>query len=72
MIEGRGNYWSDYRGYDADGDGAGDTPYRPRPPFAGQLDSEEALRFAYRIGAGWNRHRSKRSVVAAGRRRCRR
>ena len=44
-VEGRGNYWSDYNGFDADGDGVGDRPYEPQPPFAGGLAENETLRF---------------------------
>lgn len=43
-VDGRGNYWSDHQGYDANHDGVYDQPYRPRPPFAGQLDRNGALR----------------------------
>ncbi|HET7924750.1 MAG TPA: hypothetical protein VFL30_07615, partial [Rhodanobacteraceae bacterium] len=40
---GRGNYWSDYRGFDEDGDGVGDQAYQPRSAFAGRLDDNETL-----------------------------
>jgi len=36
--EGRGNYWGDYVGLDADRDGVGDVPYRAREWFEGLED----------------------------------
>ena len=46
--DGRGNYWDDYRGYDATGDGIGDLPFHYGSTYQDLVQQNESLRaYAY-------------------------
>jgi nitrous oxidase accessory protein len=43
-VDGQGNFWSDYVGYDADKDGLGDLPYVSKSLFENMMDKNPYLR----------------------------
>ncbi len=43
-VDGRGNFWSDYRGFDLDADGVGDVVYRADELFEDLIDRDPRMR----------------------------
>jgi nitrous oxidase accessory protein len=43
-VDGRGNFWSDYRGFDIDDDGIGETVYRADAFFENLIDRQPRMR----------------------------
>ena len=43
-VDGQGNYWSDYAGYDAAADGLGDIPYKSEKLFEQMMTEQPELR----------------------------
>lgn len=43
-VNGRGNFWSDYKGFDQNHDGIGDLPYRSQDLFENLMDRDPKLR----------------------------
>lgn len=60
-VDHRGNYWSDYGGYDADGDGVGEAEYESRRLFESLTDRRPELRL-FRFGPA---HRAVEFVARA-------
>jgi nitrous oxidase accessory protein len=46
--QGRGNFWSDYGGFDWNGDGVGDTPYRVQTAVSALLARRPAARWLWK------------------------
>lgn len=52
-VAGRGNYWSEYAGYDAQRDGIGDVPFRRDNLFGGLMDRQPSLALFAGTPAVW-------------------